>query len=122
MQPSNSSSKEKSAKIIENYLTNGVNEPKSELAESDLVCTTADCWTAVNKSFLGITVHWINKTNISERKSAAIACRRILGSHTHNVLATVTVPFSISGSNINLHLFSVIDYPSGGVNKFHQGP
>lgn len=61
-------------------------ELKKAFNEIDYVSTTADIWTANNKSFLGMTVHWINGTTL-QREKAAVACKRIRGRHTHDVIA-----------------------------------
>ena len=60
---------------------------KSTLDGVDFVCTTADVWTAHNKSFFGITVHWIDPSTL-ERCKAAISCTRLVGRHTYDVLAS----------------------------------
>lgn len=49
------------------------------------VSTTADIWSSHNKSFLGITVHWINPLNFN-REKAGVACKRIKGRHTYDVV------------------------------------
>lgn len=51
------------------------------------VCTTADIWIAHHRSYLGITCHWIEPETL-ERKLAALACERIRGRHTYDVIAT----------------------------------
>ena len=64
------------------------------------VCTNADVWTANRQSYLGMTVHWI-KPNTLQRHKATIACTRISGHHTYDVLAAkiknVHENFGLSG-------------------------
>ena len=60
---------------------------KSAMAFVEFVATTAYCWTAHRRSYLGVTVTvWLCYDNF-ERKSAALACRRLMGSHTYDLLS-----------------------------------
>ncbi|CAM4605850.1 unnamed protein product [Leuciscus chuanchicus] len=60
-------------------------ELKKTFESLQYVSTTADIWSSHNRSFLGITVHWINPRNLN-REKAAIACKRIKGRHTYDVI------------------------------------
>lgn len=54
---------------------------RSEFRLAVFVCLTADIWGAKNRSFIGITAHWLTvlSNGTIERKSAAIACQRFEG-------------------------------------------
>ena len=58
-----------------------------EMSKVDHIATTTDCWSVRRRSFLGVTAHWVNSTDLT-RRSAALACRQLRGSHTFDVLAT----------------------------------
>ncbi|XDV31582.1 hypothetical protein PO909_002569 [Leuciscus waleckii] len=45
-------------------------------------------WSSNNRSFLGVTIHWINQEILSIC-SGALACRTIIGRHTYEVLAEI---------------------------------
>ena len=63
-----------------------VKKMKETLEGVSQVSTTADVWTAHHRSYLGMIVHWIDHTSLKRRK-AAIACIRVIGRHTYDVLA-----------------------------------
>jgi len=51
------------------------------------VTTTTDCWSAYGKSYIGVTIHWIDSSTL-QRKSACLALRRrMTGRHTFDVIA-----------------------------------
>uniref|UniRef100_A0A9J7X2D1 Transposase n=1 Tax=Cyprinus carpio carpio TaxID=630221 RepID=A0A9J7X2D1_CYPCA len=58
----------------------------SHLSKVSYVATTTDCWTAHQQSYIGVTAHWIDEETL-ERRSTALACQRLKGSHTFDVLA-----------------------------------
>ena len=61
---------------------------KADMKAQHHVCTTADIWSTKARSYMGVTAHWIDVTNL-ERCSVALACRRFRGSHTYNRIAEV---------------------------------
>ncbi|XP_034159778.2 E3 SUMO-protein ligase ZBED1-like [Pangasianodon hypophthalmus] len=58
----------------------------AEMAKVSYIGTTTDCWTARQRSYIGVTAHWIDESTL-ERRSASIAFRRLKGSHTFDLLA-----------------------------------
>ncbi|CAK8685788.1 unnamed protein product [Clavelina lepadiformis] len=56
------------------------------LNEVPYVATTADLWSCRNKSYIGMTCHWIDKCTF-ERKYSVLACRQIKGRLTYDTLA-----------------------------------
>lgn len=52
----------------------------------EYIATTTDCWSARRRSFIGITAHWVEPESL-KRCSVALACRRLRGSHTFDLLA-----------------------------------
>ena len=54
---------------------------KKILEEVSKVLTTADVWASHNRSYLGMTIHWIDEISLKRRK-AALACIRVTGRHT----------------------------------------
>ena len=64
-----------------------VKKVKEVLEAVNGVSTTADVWTVHHRSYLGMTVHWIDKDTL-KRCKAAIACVRITRRHTYDVMAS----------------------------------
>ena len=54
------------------------------------VATTADCWSAHHKSYLGMTAHWLDPVTRT-REHAVLAFSRLRGHHTSDVLAQAMV-------------------------------
>lgn len=63
-----------------------ISKVKKTLETVDIVSTTVDVWTAHHRSYLGMTVHWIDPHTL-KRCKAAIACARMMGRHTYDLLA-----------------------------------
>lgn len=59
---------------------------KDAMAKVEWIATTTDCWSAHRRSYLGVTAHWLSADSFN-RESAALACQRIMGSHTYDRIA-----------------------------------
>ncbi|XP_034018620.1 uncharacterized protein LOC117503486 [Thalassophryne amazonica] len=54
------------------------------------VATTADCWSAHNRSYLGMTAHWLDPKTRT-RQCAVLACSQLRGHPTFDVLVEAMV-------------------------------
>jgi len=72
---------------IDTKYANMLSDLKAQLADVRYVCTSADIWSSHNKSYMGVTAHWIGGAFV--RKSATLACRRFTGPHTYDRIAEV---------------------------------
>ena len=113
--------------IADKYDKMNVNLARA-LDDISYVCSTADIWSASNRSFLGITIHWINPDTLS-RKKAAISCERFKGRHTYDTIAArldqintkyklndkITATVTDNGSNF-VKAFSVYEKKQGDLD------
>ncbi|XP_034096331.1 uncharacterized protein LOC117562598 [Gymnodraco acuticeps] len=95
-------------------------ELRKAIDAQEYVSTTADIWSANNKSLLGVTVHWIDADTL-KRKKAAIACRRFRGRHTYDAIATELEDiFSQYGLTNDIVTACVTDNGSNCVKAFKE--
>jgi len=90
---------------------------KTKLKELQVVCTTADCWSSRRRSFLGITVHWLDP-DILDRKGACLAVRQLTGSHTYAVLAQKMESINDEFGLQNKICYTVTDSGSNFIKAF----
>ncbi|KAI2647786.1 E3 SUMO-protein ligase ZBED1 [Labeo rohita] len=90
---------------------------KAALNEIDFVSTTADIWTANNRSYMGVTLHWISRSTL-QRHKAALACRRICGRHTYDVIGAEIENIHSSYGLLNKVVATVTDNGSNFVKAF----
>ena len=90
---------------------------KAALTEFDFVSTTADIWTANNRSYMGVTLHWIDRSTL-ERNKAALACRRIRGRHTYDVIGAEIENIHSSYGLLHKVVATVTDNGSNFVKAF----
>lgn len=96
-----------------------VDKIKSEMENIKYFCTTADIWSCTNRSFFGYTCHWL--TEKLERKSAALACKRLPGVHSAEkltkVITEINSSFGLNKSNV---VMTVTDNGSNFVKAFKE--
>uniref|UniRef100_A0A3P9J0K6 HAT C-terminal dimerisation domain-containing protein n=1 Tax=Oryzias latipes TaxID=8090 RepID=A0A3P9J0K6_ORYLA len=106
------------------YLENEYKKMKAalKLALDDVqfVSTTADIWTS-NKSYMGVTIHWFNQDTL-ERHKAALACKRVRGRHTFDVIAAELEQIHSSFGLLNKAVATVTENTSNFVKAFKTFP
>jgi hypothetical protein len=89
-------------KKIEEQFESTIAEIKIRVSKTQFVCTTADIWSCTNRSFMGITCHYLDDK--LKRNSCVLACRRMKFAHTYieiaKMLSNVHQQFGLSVDKI----------------------
>uniref|UniRef100_A0A671QI13 HAT C-terminal dimerisation domain-containing protein n=1 Tax=Sinocyclocheilus anshuiensis TaxID=1608454 RepID=A0A671QI13_9TELE len=90
---------------------------KATLEEVGFISTTADIWTANNRSYMGVTLHWMDRNTLKGNK-AALACKRLRGRHTFDVIAAELEQIHSSYGLLNEVVATVTDNASNFIKAF----
>jgi len=75
----------------------------------------------LTKSYLGVTAHWISNDDLKRQSAAALACSRLKGSHTHDVVAENLIGINTKyGLDHRSITFTVTDNGSNMVKAFSE--
>ena len=92
---------------------------RDHIQKSVSICTTADIWSCLKRSYMGVTAHWVRED--LSRISVALACKRFKGSHTFDAIAeqlfNIHSDFGLDHHNI---AFTVTDNGSNFVKAFNE--
>lgn len=103
---------------------------RSVLSQQKDICLTADIWSCKNRSFLGVSAHFMDDSLI--RKSYVIACKYFPAPHNHQTIAeefqllyskfginpsSITATVTDNGSNF-VKAFSVYGHDKNEFTKF----
>lgn len=106
------------ARVDDLYITEK-NRLKDEFKAVDYFCATADIWSTKHKSYMGVTVHWVDSDTLA-RKSNVLCCRLFESPHTGDRIAemlnSVYTEFDIE----HKILVTVTDNASNFVRAFNK--
>uniref|UniRef100_A0AAZ1Y1Y5 BED-type domain-containing protein n=1 Tax=Oreochromis aureus TaxID=47969 RepID=A0AAZ1Y1Y5_OREAU len=109
-------------KTFSTYLDKCYADMEMELKETfeslEYISTTADIWTSHNKSFLGMTAHWIDPSTFV-RGHAALACERVRGRRTYVIGNEIEQVHSAYGLNSKVTA-TVTDNGSNFIKAFRM--
>ena len=113
-----------SRRTVGRHLLSAADTVKTQLKQTlhlqKHVCTTADIWSTKHRSYMGVSVHWINTLTL-QRESGVLGCYRFIGNHTFDkvgeMLDTIQRDFGISETKI---VATVTDNGSNFVKAFRE--
>lgn len=90
---------------------------KKEFEGVKYMCGTADIWSTKRKSFMGVTVHWVDEESL-KRMSKVLCCRRFLSPHDNERIAILLNAIYNDFSISDKILCTVTDNASNFVKAF----
>lgn len=92
---------------------------KLQICEQKFLCSTADIWSSKQRSFMGVTLHWLDDN--LKRVSVAIACQRFPGVHNYKAIAEILdAIYSKYGIKNEQIIATVTDNGSNFVKAFKE--
>ncbi|KAL4083950.1 hypothetical protein QTP88_029266 [Uroleucon formosanum] len=112
------------SKKLNTSYTNYISMLTSLLIKQQYICTTADIWSTNNKSYLGMTCHFIEEISYTHH-SYVLGCRRIKGGHNYlniaEVINEITHTFQIINSKITHTITDIYPLLSEESNEHSEG-
>lgn len=92
---------------------------KMQIGKQRFLCSTADIWSSKRRSFMGVTLHWLDDK--LERVSVALACQRFRGVHNYkNIAEKLDYIYGKYGINTDQIIATVTDNASNFVKAFNE--
>lgn len=83
----------------------------NDIKDIKYVCTTTDVWSSKKRSFLGVTIHWIDVDKF-ERRSSSLACRRFRGTHSYDrigdILQDIHLEYNLDSNKVSNNINNLV--------------